>query len=154
MNFLPSATETIVLGISAEKAYMLLFRATLNKDEEPTEKTNRIFFNGEVKNDKFSISLKVDKANNFLPQINGYFEPTSSGSLLFLSYALFYSTRVYLIFWSGFALITGTITLLAINNVWYSIASFATLGLIHWVAWGNFKLQMSKSREKILEVLR
>lgn len=153
MKFLPAASETIVLGITAEKAYEQLIRVTLRQSQVAGNLGHQILFNGEVEKDGFSVSLKIDRPNNFLPLVNGHFEPASKGCLLFLNYSLFQSTKVYLVFWSLFTLITGSVCILFINNIWYAIASFFSFALIQWVAWGNFKIQLRKSREKLLEVL-
>ncbi|HMQ01128.1 MAG TPA: hypothetical protein PKC24_15210 [Cyclobacteriaceae bacterium] len=154
MNPLPAATETIVLGISAEKAQTLLFKATLNNEIEVQDYTSRKYFIGEVGVKHFRISLKIEKPNNFIPIIKGHFESASNGSLLFLNYSLFQSTRVYLIFWSCFALVCSIVAFFVSENYGYSLIALFALGLIQWVAWGNFQIQLKKSRAKLLEVIK
>jgi len=153
MNFLPSNSETIVLGISIETALRQLQKYT-QSSEEKKEAFNEIHFNGEVGKETFAVSLKITKPNNFIPLIQGRFEPTSTGCILFLNYSLFKSTQVYLIFWSAFTLIASLVSLLLLNEVWYAAGAFSALLLIQWIAWGNFNIQVKNSHDKLLTILR
>jgi hypothetical protein len=153
MNLLPATSDTIVLGISAEKAISLLHQHTQSGNEKK-DSYHEIHFIGEVGKDSFSISLKILKPNNFIPLINGRFESTSTGCLLFLNYSLFKSTGVYLIFWSTFTLIASLVALFLLNEVWYAAGAISALLLIQWIAWGNFNLQVKNSRDKLLALLK
>jgi hypothetical protein len=153
MNLLPATSDTIVLGISAEKAISLLHQHTQGGNEKK-EPYHEIHFIGEVGKDSFSISLKILKPNNFIPLINGRFESASTGCLLFLNYSLFKSTGVYLIFWSVFTLIASLVSLFLLNEIWYAAGAISALFLIQWIAWGNFNIQVKNSRDKLLDLLK
>lgn len=154
MNFLPSASDTIVLGISAEKAIMQLKKNTRSEDDERSSFDGYIYFNGEVRKSSFSISLKITKPNSFIPIILGRLEPTSTGSLLFLNYTLFKSTKAYIIFWSLFTLITSVVSFFVSDGPWYAVGALGFLISIQWIAWANFNIQVKNSRSKLLEVLK
>jgi hypothetical protein len=69
------------------------------------------YFNGRIQETRFLISRKIKSPENFLPLIKGRVEPTRNGSILFLEYSLFFSTRIFLGFWTLLTLGGGSLLL-------------------------------------------
>lgn len=110
-------------------------------------------FTGWFGKDRFRISMKISRPNNYVPLVIGQIENTSSGSLLFINYTLFPSTKMFFIFWNLFILLAGLIAGYQYSNLAYPAIAFALISLIHWIAWSNFKIQLRFTRQLLLGVL-
>ncbi|XOV92877.1 MAG: hypothetical protein ACFHWX_22100 [Bacteroidota bacterium] len=94
MKLKPFEEETIVSARSQTEIVKLLSKFTylVTDSNIPTQH----IFNGNIENDNFRISLKVNFPQNALPLTIGKIESTSKGSIVFLKYELFPSTKVML----------------------------------------------------------
>lgn len=152
ITLLPAFHETIVLPIKAGVVFHLLEDATSNK---PFIQSNeqRLFFNGWVKEDKFRLSLRVHRANNYLPLVFGQLEPTSSGSILLVDYKLFPTTRLLLVLWTIILILGSIFTSFQAKNILYLLGGACIIMIIHAIVWSNFNLQLKPTREALHRVL-
>ncbi len=147
MYLLPRSRETIVLPFLAREVYERIWKSVkpvkngLLLIEEPEQP---FLFNGWVKKDKFSISLKVARPQNFLPVMNGTIEETSTGSIIFVKYRMFPTSATFLVFWSVVTLLMA-VFFGYIGRYTFLVLSVA-LGVINYVvAVANFKIQVRRS---------
>lgn len=101
MNLLPYQHSILVLPFTAEEL-LLRLRQTVKpilEDAYLSTKPEGIFaFNGWVKENRFRISRRITHAENFLPLITGKIEPTSKGSIVFITYRIYPSVLFYMAF--------------------------------------------------------
>lgn len=156
MRLLPLYQETLVLPFSKREAANRLRIATrpLEKGLEYAQTVEEKFlFNGWVKDDRFRMSRKVRHPENFLPLIVGEIEGTSTGSIIFVHYRLFFSAAMFLIFWSVITLLLCLFFLLIHQEYIYGLLAGA-LGIFNYVvATKNFHLQIRSSRKALNEAL-
>lgn len=110
-------------------------------------------FNGWVKEERFRISLRVHRANNYLPLIAGEIESTSGGSILFVDYRLFPTTRMMLLLWTMLLILGSLIFSYQTKNVVILAGGTAAIVLIHAIVWSNFKLQLDITRKALHDLL-
>ena len=151
MNFLPHYNETIVLPFGVAEAVKLLEQHTKGADEVPESGGDEIYFNGKTEGNRFRVSRVIKKPENFLPLITGRVEGTSRGCIIFVRYTLFFSTSLFLIFWS---LVT---CFLALYLVFYPVEYiYATIsfsaGIANYViAVVSFGRQVAKSKKALIK---
>lgn len=152
ITLLPSHHETIVLPQTAEAVFNKMHGATSNKPfMQPDERSLK--FNGWVKEERFRISLRVHRANNYLPLVAGEIESTSGGSILFVDYRLFPTTRMMLLLWTLLLILGSLISSYQTKNVLYLAGGAAAIVLIHAIVWSNFKLQLDITRKALHDLL-
>lgn len=121
--------------------------------EYPETVEENFLFNGWVKETRFRISRKVRHPENFLPIIIGDIEGTSTGSILFIRYRLFFSSALFLIFWSAISLLLCLFFLLVHKQYIYAFIALS-LGILNYViATKNFHLQIRSSRRTLDKAL-
>lgn len=103
MNLLPFGRETLVSSLSKEQLLDRLSAVTRGAHSEGSPELPPLF-NGRVEANRFRISRVIEKGDNFLPLLLGKVEHTPRGSILFLRYQLFSTTRFFLWFWTGILL--------------------------------------------------
>lgn len=149
MNLLPFHSETIVLPYDAREVADKLWKITypISEGEEIPDRQRKTFkFNGWVKNEKFRISRQIKAPENFLPIICGTIEATSSGSILLVRYKMFFSSKVFLIFWSITTLLITLFFLISYKIYIYAFLSFS-IGIVNYaIAIVNFNIQVKKSK--------
>ncbi len=153
MTLLPGYYETFVLVRHPDEVIRTISQATTGRLLFQNKESDRFEFSGWVQKDKFRISLKISRPNSYLPLAIGQVEKTSSGCLLFVTYQLFPSTRMFLIFWSLLILLIGLVAAHQYQSVIYLVAAVLLLGFIHWVVWSNFNMQLKLTREALLKIL-
>jgi len=141
---LPHATRTLVTILQQEEVFDRMRRATAPE---------KMRFNGVVRPDRFSISMRVRRPATFLPLIRGHTEPTPTGCLIFLKAALFPSTRVYMAFWLLFVPVAGLIAATQYDSPWTLAGALIVDLVVLWVAWANFRIQLRLSMEALDSVL-
>ena len=152
ISLLPAFHETIVLPSVASKIFQTLSAATSNKPFQQSDEKN-LFFNGWVKEEKFRISLRVHRANNYLPLVIGQIEFTSTGSILLVDYVLFPTIRLLLTLWTILLTLGSLITSYQAKNILYLVGGFGIIVLIHAIVWSNFKLQLKPTRQALHRIL-
>lgn len=156
MRLLPYFQETLVLPYSGEETAMRLRKYTrpLEKGVEyPVSVERNFLFNGWVKENGFRLSRKIKYPENFLPLIIGRIESTSTGSILFIQYRLFFSSGMFLAFWSIISLLFSLFFLVFHINYLYA-SVILVLGFLNYViVIKNFHLQIRSSRKALNEAL-
>jgi hypothetical protein len=151
INLLPSHDETLVLPLSAEEVCTRFSRVTRNDLAAIQDKS--VLFSGWVKKDRFRISLKVSRPNNFLTLIIASIEPTSSGCLMFIDYQLFPTTKLFVSFWLLLTCLFSIAVGFQYSSYWYSLGGLAIAICIYLITWSNFNLQLKIAREILLKIL-
>jgi hypothetical protein len=156
IRFLPFSRETLVSNHSAEELYRKLWQVTKPVRSEkwmPDVPEQDFKFNGWVKGDRFRLSRKIKRANNFLPIMSGRIETTSMGSIIFINYQLFFSTTVFLVFWSAITLLF-SLYFFVYEQIYINAAASLLLGIVNYVvAVMNFKKEVRISSRYIQEVI-
>jgi hypothetical protein len=112
MNWLPFGRETLVSALSKEELLERFAAVTRGTRAEGLPELRPLFY-GKVGDHGFLLSRVIEKGDNFLPLIQGKVEATPRGSILYVRYQLFSTTRFFLWFWTGI--------LMAVN---YALAVF------------------------------
>ena len=152
MTLLPNHYETFVLTQPSLETIKKIRDATTSKTLVPGHPSGARF-TGWVKENRFRVSLKISKPNNYIPLVTGRIEPTSTGCLVFVTYKLFPVTKMFLVFWSAFILLAGTIAGYQYRSVPYVAGAILLLGAVHWITWSNFRLQLKFTHQALLDVL-
>jgi hypothetical protein len=145
----PSRNETIVTPLPAEEVAQRFARAT--NTQLPADREH--LFSGWVKENRFLISLRVTRPNNYLPRVSGQIESTSSGCILFMRSELFPTTKMFVAFWFLFILLAGLVIGFQSKNWFYLLGGFALIGFIYWVVWSNFSIQYRVTQKAIEQTL-
>lgn len=152
ISLLPAFHETIVLPKGASYIYQTLSTATSNKPFIQSDEKN-LLFNGWVKEEKFRISLRVHRANHYLPLVIGQIESSTSGSILLVDYVLFPTIRLLLTLWSILLTLGSLMGSYQTKNIVYLFGGLLIIVLIHAIVWSNFKLQLKPTREVLHRLL-
>jgi hypothetical protein len=150
INLTPQKTKTLVLPLTSHEVLFRLDVATNPPGKSPHKFTPLM---GRVGEDRFQLALRARRPNGFVPIATGKIEKTSSGCLIFLTYTLMPSTRFYLLFFSLITLLCGAFAAFAYKNVLLCFAAAGVIGVIHVIAWANFKLHRKPLHNQLLEVL-
>lgn len=151
---LPNSSRTIVTILELSEVYDRLRSATTKQAlTQNSISARKIAFVGTIQPDRFTISLKVTRPNNFLPVVRGRLESTHSGCLIFMKLGLFPSTRTYLIFWLLFVLVAGLIVSRQYESHLLLAAPLLLDLIILWIAWTNFNMQLRFTMRALDEVL-
>ncbi len=144
--------ETIVLPHKASDVAAKLWWVT-KSPHIPRESGPTLLFNGWVDEMDFEVSRIITHPENYLPVITGKIEATSTGTIIFIQYHLFFSTLMFLCFSSAFCLLFG-VFLMALRHSYFYGGATLFLGLVNYtIAMANFNLQVRKSREVLYELL-
>lgn len=149
MPVFPHQSEVLVSSYSKKEVIGRLNKVTrdVNFLEYDVRKTKDYSFNGSFEEDRFRISLVIDKADSFLPLIKGRVESTPMGCILFLEYRLFPSSSFFLAFWSGVTLLLALFFGFLANKPFYAIISLG-LGVANYLfAWFHFKRKIKISQQ-------
>ncbi|TVP52774.1 MAG: hypothetical protein EA341_02610 [Mongoliibacter sp.] len=154
MPFLPFKSEVLVTGLEKPEVLQRIDLVTRNVnflDYEARQKKG-YEFNGVVHKDGFRLSLFIDKADSFLPLIQGKVEDSPNGSIIFLEYKLFPGSVFFLSFWTIITLTMFFFFGLMAEQPLYALVSLA-LGIGNYsFAWSHFK-RKTKSSQKIFHDL-
>jgi len=153
VTLLPGHYETFVLVQSLDVVMDKISKATTSRMLLQNQEANRYVFTGWSKGERFRISLKITKPNNYIPLIVGKAEATSSGCLVFVTYKLFPVTSMFLVFWSLFIALIGIVTTYQYQSYVYCIAATGIIAFTYWIVWSNFKIQLRLTRQALLKVL-
>ena len=155
MPFFPNHTEVFVSAFSKKEVVDRLGKVTKNVNflDFEARKAKGHKFNGTLEEDRFSVSLVIDRGDSFLPLIKGKFENTPKGCILFLKYSLFPSSVFFLAFWSIVTILLTIFFGLVAKNLWYALISFL-LGLGNYLfSWAYFKRKIRISQGIFYELL-
>lgn len=153
VTILPHFQETVISTQPSEFVISKIDAATSTKLLLQNQNDPTYFFIGWVREGRFRISLKINRPNNYLPLVIGNIEPTSNGCIVFLSYRLFPTTKMFLVFWDLFVLIVSIIAVYQYQTFLYGVLGVLLVVFIQWVAWSNFNLQLKRTRELLINIL-
>lgn len=153
--FLPQKTETLVLPSSSQEMLQRLERVVYTAEDKlnDVEEDELHVFTGTIFQNAFVISLKLKRPDNFIPIINGNIEDTSKGSIVFLKYRLFKSTKMFLLFWTAVIFILALLLILFQGKVWFAVIAILASIANYLVTVVNFNRKVKQSREYLMDVL-
>lgn len=157
MNLWPVYTETIVLSYDRQTLLLKLDEAIRHVSEGPRmdnpKEDKEKLFNGVLHENGFKISKRIKHAENFLPLISGEIESARSGSILFLTYTCFFSTMMFLGFWSVISILAGFIFIFPGENFSTGLSLIA-FGIGQYIlSMFFFYRQVNKSRKVLFDIL-
>jgi hypothetical protein len=157
MNLWPIYTETIVLSYDRQTLLVKLDEAVRRVSEGPRmdnpKEDKEKLFNGVLNESGFRISKRIKHAENFLPLISGQIESASGGSILFLTYKCFFSTLMFLGFWSIITLIAGFVFIFPGENFSTGL-SLVAFGVGQYIlSMFFFYRQVNISRKVLFDIL-
>ncbi|MEZ4973163.1 MAG: hypothetical protein R2820_07615 [Cyclobacteriaceae bacterium] len=153
ITILPHFQETVISTQSSAYIISKIDAATSSKLLLQNQNDPSCFFTGWIREERFRISLKINRPNNYLPLVIGNVESTSNGCIIFLSYRLFPTTKLFLAFWDLFILIVCLTAGYQYQTFLYGVLGILLVVFIQWIAWSNFNLQLKRTRELLINIL-
>lgn len=145
---LPAKDEFLIFPFSQEYALRQLLNELALKPSDRDKK-----FTGWIEGDKFRLSKKLSRPDNFSPVIKGTIESSSKGIIVVVKYRLMFSTKVFLVFWSVLLLFLSIFFILQYNAILYGVIAMA-MGIINYlIVYINFKKQVKISHDLFINVL-
>ena len=154
MTLIPYKSETLVLPFRAEQVVSTIRSVTQPISLTPEKGNDQILFNGTVHPDLFRISRKIDYPQNYLPLITGKIEASSRGCIVFVKYNLFFSSFMFLSFWTLFTLLVGCFFVIHKKEYNYAAVAFGACLANYGVTILNFNKQINMSRRVLNQVLK
>ena len=151
MEFLPFRSETIVLPYDAKEVRNRLIKVI--KPVKSENQSSYYLFNGIFENDQFRISKIIRQPENFLPLISGKIEATSVGCIIFLKYRMFFSTNMFLGFWSVLTFLMTLLFIIGYSNYLYATVCLGFGVANYSIAIANFNIQIRQSKKLLNKVL-
>jgi hypothetical protein len=152
MNWLPFGRETLVSALSKEELLDRLAAVTRGTRADGIPEFRPLFY-GQVGNHGFRISRAIEKGDNFLPLLLGKVEGTPRGSILFVRYQLFSTTRFFLWFWTGVLLGFSLFFFLGSQQLLQAGGCLFLMGLNYALAVFFFHRQLVPSKKLFQEVI-
>lgn len=110
-------------------------------------------FNGLVSFSGFSISLVIEKPENFYPIINGHIETIEGGSKVMIEYGLFQSVKLFYFFSLALFTSLGFIAFYE-NGAWYWLGLVIIVQLVSfYIMQSRFREGVKKSRKELRRLL-
>lgn len=156
MRWLPIYHDMFIVPLAIDEAQFVLSSVTQkprNHSDTQGEKIIGLYkFNGVVKDNRFSISKRVNYPQHFLPLINGTFEDCGNYCQVNLTYRLFSGTVFIMIMASAICITTAL--LFALVNPHYYLGAGAVVAMIlsYLVCIGNFSIHQRDSEKLLRDV--
>jgi len=154
MALLPIKNETFVSPLRASEVAHKLKSSTCPPALSKNEIDPLAVFIGSVKQESFKISLKVNAPENFLPIIYGSIDELSMGSIVSIKFRLFFSSLMFLTFWSGICILTSLFFFLIEENGTYGVIAIAAGALNYFVTLFYFHKKVKESHKALMSVLK
>ena len=152
-NIFPYYRQTFVSSYSKEEILEKVRKVTQEGINYRESAVSKHEFNGTVGTNSFELSRIITQSNTFLPLIKGRIESTSTGSILFITCEMFYTTRVLLVLWSIIPLLIFILNLFLVNGYFYALLALF-FGLFNYmITVANFHRQRKISMELIHRIL-
>jgi len=152
ISLLPSYRETLVSNRPAKDVLQRLAVSTSTKPFlQPDEP--ELLFTGWVMDDRFRISLRVRRANHYLPLVVGRAETTSTGSILMLRYTLFPTIQLLLKLWTVLIALGVGISTFQHKTIYALWIASGMLFLMYFIVWSNFRMHLATTKEVIRRVV-
>lgn len=149
---LPLRKETYVTSIKSDNLIEIISGAT-GKNRSDISDNGDMLFLGNVKENSFQITRRLDRPENFIPQINGDIESSSTGSIMFLRYTLQFSSKMFVVFWTVTTLMFALFLWFIQTNMKLGLVSLGALVFNILVTHVNFDRQFKKSRKVLMDLL-
>ena len=111
-------------------------------------------FNGLVSDTGFSISLVLEKPENYFPLINGKIISGQGQTLIQVEYELFKSVKIFYAFWTGLLFFFALYGIFQGPNYFLLISTILIQLISFWVVQNRFITGVKKSRKEILRLLK
>ena len=154
MNLLPMQNETIVSSLKAREVIQQIQNVTAPPTRDKKELDTNTQFIGFIDQMTFRLSMKLKVPENFSPIIYGRVDETSLGSIVYIRFRLFFSSQLFLVFWSSICLLAFLLFFFLFKEPLY--ASLALLvGILNYsISVINFKRKSRESLTALLYVLK
>lgn len=157
MSLWPFQNRTLVLSCSADEALRRLKNSVVEMDKKeynPKEKAeDDTEFNGWFSDYTFRLSKRIAHPDNFIPIVDGHIESTSSGSILFVNFKLFFSSLLMVSLWTILSILLAIFFLFVYHQVIYASIAIV-VGLVqYFVVTLNFNRQVVKTWMALKSVL-
>jgi hypothetical protein len=119
---------------------------------DPDNQANYLF-NGVVREESCNISRLITRPDSFLPLIEVRWVGTAQSSLLFITYRLFASTRMFMAFWSIVSFFAALVLFFMVNELAWGVMVCILMALTYWVCVANFKRNVKLDSKILREVL-
>ena len=148
MIFFPSKSEFLILPLTRDEIQRKLQQElTLSKNAQSQR------FVGWIEGDKFQISMKLSRPNNYVPLMIGSIDSSSKDSIIFLKYQLMFSTKLFLGLWSIILLFLAFFFSLKFHEHLYALIAFV-LGVINYlIVYYNFRKQLKISHDLFVQMM-
>lgn len=147
MLFLPSKDEFLIFPFSMEFARrQIISELTLTSTRDKK-------FIGWIEGEKFRISKKLARPDNFSPVLKGTIEESSKGIIIVVKYRLMFSTKLFLLFWSIILLFLSIFFILQYDAFLYGVIAMATGVINYLIVYVNFKKQVRISHDLFINML-
>jgi hypothetical protein len=148
----PYYRQTLVSAFSQEQILERLMEVT-KEHIEAGYLAGKYEFNGRIGDAEFQLSRMITQPNTFLPLIKGKIESTKAGSILFVTFEMFYTTKILLFIWTVIPFMIFLINLILLDGYFYALLALF-FGLFNYVVTlANFHRQRRISMEILNRIL-
>ena len=131
----------------------VILKDKLKKSLRKPGEDGSFLFTGRLKDGFFQIVRISNRPENFTPQVEGRFEETSTGCILFLKYTLQFSSLMFFVFWSVTGICFALFLWFIETEFFLGFGSVIALIFNLLVTHVNFHKQLKKTRDVLFEVL-
>ena len=149
----PYKRETLVLPIPVSEVLFHLDRVTRPLSRSVKKGETQFLFNGSVDQARFAISRRVDYPNNYIPLVKGHGEDSTRGCILFLEYSLFFSSLMFLVFWSAISVLLGLFLFFYAKETTYAVIALLAGITNYTVTLMNFRKQYAITKKLLFDAL-
>ena len=154
MKWLPVQNKIIVSPLQACEVIQLLQKATSPPSLDKKDHSNQTTFVGIIEQNSFRISMKLKVPENFSPIVYGKVDNTSLGSIISVKFILFFSSQMFLIFWSVICLAASLLFIFLFSESVYGLIALS-VGLINYtITILNFNKKNDECHQSVLSVLK
>lgn len=154
MIFFPFKKETIVSSFSAEEVTRRLELITSSPALSKENLKPNTTFIGQISSGQFRISLRVNRPENFLPLIKGFIDATSMGCIISLHYGLFFSSQLFLAFWTAVCSLVAVFFYFIADQTTYSIIAICAGAFNYIFTTLYFLRKVDESHKELLKALK
>lgn len=108
-------------------------------------------FDGEITDNKFKITRKINYRNSFLPLITGIIENNTDGSKITVLMKLHKGVTIFFYFWVGFLLL---LTITELTNDIYELQPLGMIFLAYLIIMLSFKYESYKSKQLLKDIFK
>lgn len=142
----------------------IVFKSKLNENEIIERLTNEVefentyinyvsgkLFDGEITDNKFEITRKINHRNSFLPLITGIIENTTDGTKITVHMKLNKGVTIFSYIWFGFVFLMGIISL---STGFYELQPLLMIIFFYLMIMLSFKYESYKSKKLLQNIFK